>query len=84
MKFLCGRIAAIETIFTWTNPEQTHEMMKHQLGIEPISAGFVILENGALRCVGRSESLGIGSRPDRDTRLLMASLMATTRIHGND
>ena len=33
----------------------------------PISAGFV---SHKLKCFGRSETLGLGSRPEQDTRLL--------------
>jgi hypothetical protein len=46
--------------------------------LKPVSAGYVKCD-GNSRCLGHSQSLGLASRPDRDTRVLQIAMAATAR-----
>ncbi len=48
---------------------------------EIISAGFTCVEGGVVVCCGKSESLGISSRPD-DAEALAKQLGLTTKREG--
>ena len=46
--------------------------------MEVVSAGFARTDGGRLLCYGKSESLKIAARPDRDSSLLRQALQGGT------
>lgn len=54
------------------NHRETIKRIRHQ---EVISAGFVYQDReGKLQCTGRSESLGIDSKPEQDSLVLQTEI----------
>ena len=55
--------------------EFTHSWVAGELRpLQVVSAGFVEIKNGRLRCFGHSSSLRIASRGEADTALVQAHL----------
>ncbi len=82
MKYITYANGSKNTMIAWSDAEISHVGMANIFeNYRIVSAGFLVLDDGQLKTIGRSESLNKNSQPD-DVRLAIGMMKANNQIHG--